>query len=124
MGIILVAEDERVSQLLLSAIVRELGYTPISAGNGRSALEFLEKNHRDVDLLITDIMMPEMDGYALIESIRSNDQISGLPIIVQSAYLGVKKTARLMEKNIDYVLPKPINQKHLMQYIKQSIANA
>ncbi len=124
MGSILIAEDDRVTQLLLNAIVKKLGYTPITASNGRFALEFLEKNHQDVELLITDLMMPEMDGYALIESIRSNEQLSGLPIIVQSAYLGVKETARLMEKNIDYVLPKPIDQKYLMQYIKQSIANA
>lgn len=120
---ILIAEDDKTTRLILSAVVAKIGYTPITVNNGRFAWELLKLNQRVIDLLITGLKMQEMDGYALIEHIRSDEHLRNLPVIVQSAFLGVHETTRLMEKNIDYVLTKPLDHIYLEKCIKKTLLN-
>ena len=90
--------------------------------NGRVAWEILQDNHDGIDLVITDLMMPEMDGHELIVKIREDIKTAKKPIIVQSAYLGVKGTRELMEQGADAVIPKPIDGQYLMDHIARHIA--
>ena len=77
---ILVAEDDKNMRELLKAILKANGYRPYTAANGLEALSVIDTNH--IDLILTDIMMPEMDGYELTRRIR---QISNIPILILSA---------------------------------------
>ncbi|MCP4677204.1 MAG: response regulator [Deltaproteobacteria bacterium] len=119
MAMVLVVENDISSLVAICAIVQKMGHTPIKALNGRIAWEFLESNHALIDLVITDIQMPDMDGYALIDRIRASKSFADMPIIVQSGYLGVKATRRLMGKNIDCVMPKPIETCFLKDYVNR-----
>ena len=124
MGLVLVAEDDTSTMFVICSVVKRMGHTAIRACNGRIAWEILQDNHDTIDLLITDLMMPEMDGHDLIHNIRQDMKTAKLPIIVQSAYLGVRGTKSLMEEGVDAVIPKPIDGKYLTDHIARHIAVA
>lgn len=69
---ILIAEDDPSTARLLCAIVKRAGYEPLIAADGVQALELLD--HNQIDLLLCDVMMPRMDGFALTKAIRESGQ--------------------------------------------------
>ncbi len=81
---VILAEDEQTLRALLSKQLRYLGYQVLEAGDGLEALSVFEQNS-EVDLLITDIMMPSMGGIELAERVRKKNP--DLPIIFISGYL-------------------------------------
>src|SRR6056297_123967 len=83
MAKILIAEDDRISQKLAVKIVEELGHTAYVSPHGKHAYEALTAAN-DFDMLITDIMMPEMDGQQLIKTLRGDQQFMDFPIIIMS----------------------------------------
>lgn len=119
MALILIAEDDFVSLKLISSVVEKLGHTPVKTRNGAIAWAILEDNHVNIALLITDYMMPAMDGKELLKNIREHRKMKELPVIVQSAYLGVNGTVEFMELGADAVMPKPIDREDLRGYIRQ-----
>ncbi|PWS22710.1 DNA-binding response regulator, partial [Enterococcus faecium] len=99
MKILVVDDDKEIAQLLEIYIKNE-GYEPISAYNGREALTKLNTNP-DIALMILDIMMPEMDGIEVIKEVRKDSQ---LPILVLSAKTGdMDKIQGLITGADDYV---------------------
>lgn len=72
---VLVVDDEEPIRILLSEILEEFGLTVISASHGKEALELLEKSNSEIDLIISDMKMPVMDGPALLKKIRANKSI-------------------------------------------------
>lgn len=107
-GPLLVVEDTPNVLELLEVTLRFKGYPVISARNGQEAMECIEKEHPA--LIITDILMPKMDGYALVHNLRKNPRTSQIPVIFLSAtYVTPEDKAfalslgavRFMEKPID-----------------------
>ena len=80
---VLVAEDDKDVALLITQMLKNEGYSFCWAGNGKEALDFIAQ--KQPMLVITDIMMPEIDGLELIKAIKANKETSHLPIIVVSA---------------------------------------
>ena len=121
MARILIAEDDYVSQTVALNFVEDLGHTAFVSPNGRNAYEVLKAaNHFDV--LVTDIMMPEMDGKHLIQTLRGDTQFMKLPIIIMSAVVGVKDISTLLDLGATFFLPKPLQKKDFEQYINYSLA--
>ncbi|WP_353986498.1 response regulator transcription factor [Lactiplantibacillus plantarum] len=113
MKILVVDDDKEIAQLLEIYIKNE-GYEPISAYNGREALTKLNTNP-DIALMILDIMMPEMDGIEVIKEVRKDSQ---LPILVLSAKTGdMDKIQGLITGADDYVI-KPFNPLEIMARVK------
>ncbi|MBP5816933.1 response regulator transcription factor [Lactiplantibacillus plantarum] len=113
MKILVVDDDKEIAQLLEIYIKNE-GYEPISAYNGREALTKLNTNP-DIALMILDIMMPEMDGIEVIKAVRKDSQ---LPILVLSAKTGdMDKIQGLITGADDYVT-KPFNPLEIMARVK------
>jgi CheY-like chemotaxis protein len=83
MPTILVVEDDAAIQIMVTDILEDEGYTVLRAGHGGQALAILATHLPD--LLVTDIMMPEMDGVTLCAAVQANPQTARLPIIVMSA---------------------------------------
>jgi len=105
---VLLADDDPALRMLLGQIIKSFGFEVIYAENGSKALA-LYLQHRNIDLLITDICMPEMDGDELIRSIRQMD--AGLPIIAITGYAEqalIQRIdachARLFEKPLNFNL--------------------
>ena len=67
---ILIVEDDKNTRRLMEAVIRENGFRSFLAADGSLALDILENNH--IDLIILDIMMPNMDGYSLTEELRDS----------------------------------------------------
>lgn len=81
MAKVLIVDDEPTTRFLLRRYVHELGHKVVESSNGRRAWDVLWDN-RDIDLLITDLMMPEMGGQGLIQLVRSSADLRKMPILV------------------------------------------
>jgi signal transduction histidine kinase len=103
-GQILVVDDNRMSRLKVARGVEQLGHTVAQAENGRQALEMLESTSYDVVLL--DIVMPEMDGYQVLEVIKRSSRWRDIPVIVISAVDEMESVVRCIEMGAEDYLPK------------------
>ena len=82
---VLVVDDDPGILDLHSRLVKQLGYQPITARNGREALEIVAHTH--LDLILLDLTMPEMDGFAVLDVLRSRDATRNIPVIILTARL-------------------------------------
>ena len=120
MAKILIAEDDRISQKLASKIVEEMGHTAFVSPHGKHAYEALTASN-DFDMLITDIMMPEMDGQQLIQTMRGDQQFMDFPIIIMSAVVGISEISELLKLGATLFLAKPLERKELQDYIQRCL---
>jgi class 3 adenylate cyclase len=104
---LLVADDNKVNRLLLGRTLELQGHQVSSADNGRRALEMLRAER--FDLLLLDLEMPELDGFALLEIIAGDATLRDVPVIVTSSLEGVAHVARCIELGADDYLHKPVN---------------
>lgn len=118
---ILIAEDDRISQRLAKTIVESFGHTAFVSPNGKHAYEAL-KAENSFDLLITDIMMPEMDGRQLIQTLRGDTELREMPVIIMSAVVGVSDISSLLELGATRFLAKPLIQEELQESIRRCFA--
>ncbi len=86
--------------------------------DGRHALASLECNP-GIELLITDMVMPEMDGRALINAVRERGH--KLSIVIMSAVVGVRGIADLLDHGASFFLPKPVKLSELREYVDRSV---
>jgi two-component system, NtrC family, response regulator len=115
---ILIVDDEKNYPLILSAILEDEGYETLTAYSGREALEKL--NNSDVDLVLTDMKMPSMDGIELLEKIKEID--SELPVIMMTAYGTVEKAVEAMQKGAYNYILKPFDNDSLVLYVNKAVA--
>jgi adenylate cyclase len=104
---LLVADDNKVNRLLLCRSLELMGHEVASADNGRSALDMLRGER--FDMLLLDLEMPEMDGFALLELRAIDTALRELPVIVTSSVEGAAQVARCIELGADDFLHKPVN---------------
>jgi len=120
MAKVLIAEDDPISQRFVSTIVERMGHCSVVSPNGRHAWEALcAENH--ISLLITDIMMPGMDGTTLIRTLRADERFKDLPVVVMSAFIGVSEISSLLDIGATWFLPKPVERGVLEDYIKRAL---
>ena len=117
---ILVVEDDPHTRKLFCTVLERDGYLAVPAQNGKDALDLMERHH--VDLIILDIMMPEMDGYQLSKELRSCN--CDLPIIMVSAkQLPEDKRKGFLSGTDDYMI-KPVDEVELLLRIKALLRRA
>ncbi|HEV8261301.1 MAG TPA: adenylate/guanylate cyclase domain-containing protein [Burkholderiales bacterium] len=104
---LLIVDDNKVNRLLLSRSVEMQGHRAALAENGRIALEMLRRE--PFDLLLLDIEMPEMDGFAVLEQLKADPQLRDLPVIVTSSLEGLDNIVRCIGLGAEDYLPKPVN---------------
>jgi signal transduction histidine kinase/ActR/RegA family two-component response regulator len=114
---ILVAEDHKINQLLISKLIKLFGWNATIVENGQMALDMLQE-HDDFDLVLMDIRMPVMDGITATKEIRSwQDKKSKTPIVALTANALPSDAEDYMKAGVDAVVPKPINKELLQQTI-------
>jgi len=106
-GCLLVVDDNETNRDLLSRSLRRQGHTAIAAEGGRQALELLALERFDVVLL--DIMMPEMNGFQVLERIKADPDLRHIPVIMISALDELDSVVRCIEMGAEDYLPKPFN---------------
>ncbi|MBG0776279.1 MAG: response regulator [Desulfovibrionaceae bacterium] len=117
MATILIVEDERVSGILVSQILDDMGHTHVMTYNGRQALDFLRAEAADVDMVITDVMMPELDGRQLILTMRGDASLKDLPIIIISAVVDSRDMRDVLGLGATSFVPKPIDPDTLREHV-------
>ncbi len=117
---ILVVDDDKHTRMLLKAILENANYTVTCANDGQIALEILEKEH--IDLVVLDIMMPNMDGYKFTETIRESDNT--LPILMVSAKQLPQDEKKGFLVGTDDYITKPIDEEKLLLRIKALLRRA
>lgn len=108
---VLVAEDNPVNQRLFEEQLRVLGCEPTTVENGVQALKHLER--APFDVLLTDLAMPEMDGYALAEA--ASTRWPGMPVVAASAHVTPQERVRCQQVGVALVLGKPLPLGELAQ---------
>lgn len=106
-GHVLVVDDNRMNRLKLSYGLRQQGHTIELAENGRQALEMLQD--RSFDLVLLDIVMPEMDGHEVLERMKGAPKLRDIPVIVISALGEMDSIVRCIEMGAEDYLPKPFD---------------
>jgi two-component system sensor histidine kinase/response regulator len=114
---ILVAEDNRVNQILIVRLLEKHGHTPVVVANGREALEAIEQ--RAFDMVLMDVQMPEMDGFEAAAIIRRREQgtEAHVPIIALTAHAMKGDRERCLAAGMDGYVSKPIRQEELFEAI-------
>lgn len=107
---IMVVEDDAHTRRLMQAVLEQNGYSTLPAGDGEEALELLDRKH--VDLILLDVMMPRMDGYTFLKTLR--DGGSDLPVLMVTA----KETPADKKKGFltgtdDYMV-KPVDEEEMV----------
>ena len=103
----MIVDDNKVNRLLLSRSVEMQGHSVALAENGRVALEMLRRE--PFDLLLLDIEMPEMDGFAVLEQLKADPQLRDLSVIVTSSVEGLDNIVRCIGLGAEDYLSKPVN---------------
>ena len=118
---LLLVDDNPISLKLLKAVYETEGYEILSAGNGLEALEVLSEKH--VDLIVTDVLMPDMDGYYLCYKIRSDEKLKDIPVIVYTAtYTSLSEESVAKEMGADLFIRKPAPIHLLITSAKEILA--
>jgi two-component system cell cycle sensor histidine kinase/response regulator CckA len=121
-GTILLVEDEDAVRMFSARALRDKGYRVIEAANGEAALEHIRQEANGIDLVISDVVMPKMDGPALMENIKKYNL--SIKIIFISGYTEDNFRESLANNSSVHFLPKPFNLKELAQKTKEAMNNA
>lgn len=113
---ILIVDDNPVNAKLLVLTLRGAGFQSKVAENGREALAILS-DQQEIQLIITDYMMPEMDGLELVEKVRALPQFSHMPILIASAYADLETVKRAQRVRCDGFLVKPVDRQQLINRV-------
>lgn len=117
---ILVVEDDSINRILLTTCLNQEGYTIRTAENGRQALDMLDRE--PFDLMVLDLLMPEMDGFEVLEWIKTRPGLHHLPVIVVSGEEDMKSIVRCIEMGATDYISKPCEPALLRTRVKASLA--
>lgn len=107
---ILVAEDDKGTQRLMQDTLADAGYEPILAADGQQALELLACRH--VDLMVVDVMMPRLDGFALLSRLRRSG--SQMPVLILTAKEAQADKRQGLRLGADDYMTKPADEEELL----------
>ena len=120
---VLVVDDDLVNRMLLERTLAAQGHVVTTAEDGRQALELLQGEARaGFDVVLLDIVMPEMDGYAVLSRIKGDEALRHIPVIMISAVDELDSVVRCIEAGATDYLPKPFNAGVLEARINASLA--
>ncbi|MFF4396058.1 HAMP domain-containing protein [Streptomyces sp. NPDC001480] len=115
---VLIVDDDIRNVFALTSVLEQHGLSVLYAENGREGIEVLEQ-HDDVAVVLMDIMMPEMDGYATTTAIRRMPQFAGLPIVALTAKAMKGDREKAIESGASDYVTKPVDPDHLLAVMKQ-----
>ncbi|MDQ3815261.1 MAG: diguanylate cyclase [Armatimonadota bacterium] len=118
---ILVVDDSRTQAVMLRNLLQAQGYQVTVAANGREALEAAHR--QKPALIISDIVMPVMDGYAMCRALKQDAALRGTPVILLTSLSDPADIIRGLEANADYYLTKPYNHAYLLATLDDILQN-
>lgn len=113
---IVVVDDDKDIRMILRANLEDEGYEVVEASGGRQALELIREN--PPDLVVLDIMMPEVDGYDVLQELRSTPEYVELPVVLLTARRQEADVWEGWSAGADYYITKPFKMNELVQFIR------
>ncbi len=119
---ILIVDDDLETLRLVGLILERGGYQIAAASNGQQALTLAHSERPD--LIILDVMMPDMDGYQVMKNIRQDSAINTIPVLMFTAKAGIEDKITGYETGVDDYLTKPIHPAELVAHVKAVLGRA
>jgi len=116
---ILIAEDDPITARFVSSLLLEQGYEVLVAEDGEHAVELALK-HRP-DLIISDLIMPYRDGFMVLRTLRSTEELAEIPIVILSMRDREEDIVRGLEGGADDYVIKPFNARELLARIRKQL---
>ncbi|MDE3228915.1 MAG: response regulator [Chloroflexota bacterium] len=116
---ILIVEDEPPIANMLSATLEAEGYHPLVAGTGEEGVLMAQRD--DPQLILLDLILPGMDGFAVVQSLRGNARTAHIPVMVVSARHDADWKLRAFESHVDDYVTKPFNSDELLARIRTQL---
>ncbi|MGK7939238.1 MAG: response regulator [Crocosphaera sp.] len=117
-GTILIAEDSVATRRLMEKILEQFGFNIIVCRDGQEALEKLELHQGEIDLVISDVEMPKVSGFELLETLRSHENWCHIPVIMVTSRTGQRHREQGIKLGANAYLGKPILPKVLLKTIE------
>jgi len=117
---VLLVEDHADSRHMYAEFLR-MQFTVVEAADGRLALDMMQEAAPDI--VVTDLALPRMDGFEMVERMRTDDRLRNVPVIALSGYSSREHEARAREAGIDLVLQKPCLPDELAQAVASAARN-
>lgn len=117
---LLIVEDSRTQLLILKNLLEKNGFQVERAVDGEDALAFARKNKPD--LIISDIVMPKMDGYELCQALKQDPNLQNVPVILLTTMSASESIVKALNTGADYFVPKPYDENYLISKIKSILA--
>src|SRR5690348_7670217 len=117
---ILVVENEVSNRILIERVLSTRGYRCISASNGQEALDILD--HERVDLILTDLSMPVLDGYRTAQLIRARPALARVPIVAVTAYALNDENEAAIQMGCNEYLTKPFKPRQLLEVVDRLLS--
>lgn len=118
---VLIAEDSPTQAARLKYLLEKCGYGVMVAPNGKEALATAHKHKPD--LIISDVMMPEMDGYSLCKQVKSDEKMKRIPIILLTSLSDPQEVIKGLQSGADNFITKPYDDEYLLSRIQDVLAN-
>lgn len=115
--VILVIEDNEQNLYLMRFLLEKNGFTVIDAMDGEKGVETTKKNKPD--LILLDIQLPKMDGYAVARELRKISDLASTPIVAVTSYAMVGDREKVLAAGADGYIEKPIDPEKFVEQIKQ-----
>lgn len=116
---ILIVDDEPFNVDVLQQELEDLNYQIITAFNGQEALDKIKSEHPD--LILLDLMMPVLDGFAVLSQIKADNDLRDIPVIIVSAANDSKSVVKGIKQGADDYITKPIDADHLKKKVKEHL---
>jgi two-component system chemotaxis response regulator CheY len=114
---ILVVDDCATTRKIVSYMVKSAGHNPVLAVNGLDALEKMAQN--DIALIVTDLNMPQMDGFELVKNVKANPATAGVPVIMITTESDEVKKEAGLAAGVSLFMTKPVTAKWLAYQIQK-----
>ncbi len=116
---IMVVDDDQDTVAILAHHLRREGFVPIEANSGAQCLKLVHEN--EVDVILLDLMMPEMDGFQVVKALRDNPETAEIPIIMITARDDLDARAEGMRLGVSDFLAKPVFRRQLASRIRAQL---
>ncbi len=114
---VLIVQNSRVQAELLKRYLEEGNFQVLKANSGMEALEIAAEN--EINLVISDVNMPEMGGFELSAKIKKNPELKDIPVAVVTALSGMETLFKCLTNNVDYLFTKPYDSEYIVSTVNR-----
>lgn len=121
---IMIADDSRVMRNIIEKVIKAMGYETVHAGNGQEALDLLEKNGKEIGLILLDWNMPVLDGLEVLKSMREQGTYRDIPVLMVSTESEDEKASQAVDAGARGYLSKPFTPEALSAIIQKTLGKS